>query len=72
LGSLTFEFERPPIYSTFPRDGRVTGGLIWFPNGEKVRAEHAITKSGRVFDRGTRYDSRNAANSRNKKRPEVK
>jgi hypothetical protein len=39
-----------------PRDGRA-GGLVWFCAGESVRAlgpEHAVTKSGRVFDRLTR------------------
>jgi hypothetical protein len=37
-----------------PRDGS-QGGLVWFLRGEPVRAfgpEHAITESGRVFDRG--------------------
>jgi hypothetical protein len=36
-----------------PHDGRA-GGLAWFLMGERVRAlgpEHAITLSGRVFDR---------------------
>jgi hypothetical protein len=32
------------------------GGLVWFLQGEAVRAlgpEHAVTESGRTFDRGT-------------------
>jgi hypothetical protein len=41
-----------------------TGGLIWFLNGENVRSlgpEHAVTKSGRVFDRVTRGEWINPA-----------
>ena len=43
-------------------DGK-TGGLIWFLNGEDVRAlgpEHGVTLSGRVFDRMTRAEWINA------------
>ena len=41
-----------------PHDS-AAGGLVWFLNGEAVRSvgpEHAVTKSGRVFDRMTRAE----------------
>src|SRR5450631_480807 len=54
-GSVAADFQWSPddLFGAL-RDGCVTGALIWFVNGEAVRAlgpEHAITVSGRVFDR---------------------
>jgi hypothetical protein len=55
-GSLAHEFQwLPTDLFDVPRDGS-SGGLVWSLNGEAVRAlgpEHAITETGRVFDRGT-------------------
>ncbi len=55
-GSVAVEFGWTPgnLFDT-PRDGGSQGGLVWFLNGEDVRAlgpEHAVTVSGRVYDRG--------------------
>jgi hypothetical protein len=56
MGKLALEFQwSPGDPFNVPRDG-VHSGLVWFLKGEAVRAlgpEHAITESGRVFDRGT-------------------
>jgi hypothetical protein len=56
-GRLAFEFQwLPGDLFDMPRDGS-PGGLVWSLNGEPVRAlgpEHAVSESGRVFDRGTR------------------
>ncbi|WP_036258180.1 hypothetical protein [Methylocapsa aurea] len=56
-GSLAVQFEwSPGDLFDVPRDGE-TGGVIWFCHGEEVRSlgpEHAVTASGRVFDRLTR------------------
>jgi hypothetical protein len=53
-GSLTETFGwSPGDLFDVPHDGR-PGGVAWFLIGERVRAlgpEHAITTSGRVFDR---------------------
>jgi hypothetical protein len=53
-GSLAVEFQWTPAYLfDVQRDGRL-GGLTWFLQGEAVRAlgpDHAVTTSGRVFDR---------------------
>jgi len=55
-GNLAVEFGwKPGDLFEVPRDGR-PGGLVWFCAGEAIRAlgpEHAITTSGRVFDRLT-------------------
>jgi hypothetical protein len=48
----TFDWSPGDLFDV-PRDGR-PGGLAWFLIGETVRAlgpDHAITTSGRVFDR---------------------
>jgi hypothetical protein len=55
--SLAIEF-RWTVGDLFdvPRDGKL-GGLVWFLNGDSVRSlgpEHAVTESGRVFDRSMR------------------
>ena len=60
-GSLAVGFGWSPddLFGA-PSDGS-PGGLVWFLKGETVRAlgpEHAITESGRLFDRGTRGDPR--------------
>ena len=59
--SLAVEFQwSPGDLFDVPRDGR-QGGLVWFLKGEKVRAlglEHAVTESGRTFDRMTRAEWR--------------
>ena len=53
-GSLAVELKwTPGDLFDLPRDGR-RGGLLWFLEGEKVRAlgpEHALTESAKVFDR---------------------
>ncbi len=54
-GSLAVEFgwTHGELFDV-PHDGK--SGLIWFLAGETLRAlgpEHAVTKSGRVFDRMT-------------------
>src|ERR1019366_9516260 len=53
-GSLAVEFQwKPADLFDVPRDGQ-SGGLVWFLQGEAVRAlgpDHAVTTSGRVFDR---------------------
>jgi hypothetical protein len=58
-GSLAVEFQwKPADLFDVPRDGR-PGGLVWFLQGETVRAlgpEHAVTEGERIFDRVTRAD----------------
>jgi hypothetical protein len=53
-GGLALESQwTPGDLFDVPRDGR-QGGLAWFLKSEVVRAlgpEHAVTESGRVFDR---------------------
>ncbi|MGB8901818.1 MAG: hypothetical protein WCC90_22390 [Methylocella sp.] len=53
-GSRAVEFGwTPGDLFDVPCDG-VQGGLAWFLEGEDVRSlgpEHAVTRSGRVFDR---------------------
>jgi hypothetical protein len=47
-----FQWTTADLFNV-PRDGRA-GGLVWFLAGQAVRAlgpEHAVTTSGRVFDR---------------------
>jgi hypothetical protein len=55
-GRLAFEFQwLPGDLFDVPRDGS-PGGLVWFLKGEATAPlgpEHAVTESGRVFDRDT-------------------
>ena len=58
-GSLAVEFQWTPAdVFDVARDGR-PGGLVWFLQGEAVRAlgpEHAVTEGERIFDRLTRAE----------------
>ena len=59
-GSLAVEFGwTPGDLFDVPRDGGL-GGLVWFLQGETVRAlgpEHAVTQGERILDKVTRWPS---------------